>query len=84
LVVACSGLAREPFPFAVDAEQRVGEPDAVVGLDDDVVRRVQALALEAVGQHGDLAVLLGARDAPGDRVLAGDEPPCRSRVLPLA
>ena len=67
------GLRARAFPFAVDAEHRVGEPDAVVGLDDDVVRRVQPLALEAVGQHRDLAVLLGPRHAARDRMLAGDE-----------
>src|SRR3546814_1232204 len=36
--------------------------------------RVQALAVVAVGQHGDGAVPLGARDSPG-AVLAGDEAP---------
>ena len=68
------GLFLLAFPLAVDAEQRIGEPDRVVGLDHDVVRRVQPLALELVGQHRDLAVLLGAGDAAGDRMLAGDEP----------
>src|SRR5439155_12990505 len=67
------GLFLLAFPLAVDAEQRIGEPDRIVGLDHDVVRRVQPLALELVGQHRDLAVLLGAGDAAGDRVLAGDE-----------
>ena len=46
---------------------------AAVGCADDVVGRVEALAVEAVGQHGDAAVVLGARDA-ARQVLAGDQP----------
>ena len=43
-----------------------------VGLDADVVRRVEPLALELVHQHRDRAVVFGARDPPR-LVLAGDE-----------
>ena len=51
----------------------VGEVDRAVGLDDDVVRPVEAAALEAVGDHGEAAVEL----LPGDAaavVLAGEQP----------
>ena len=54
-----------------------------VGLDDDVVRTQQALALEAVGDDGDAAVRLGAGDA-ARQVLGRDDRPCRSRVSPFA
>ena len=50
--------------------------------DHDVVRAVESLALVAVGEHGDRAVVLGAGDAPV-AVLAGDQAALRSRVLPL-
>jgi hypothetical protein len=36
-----------------------------VGGDDNVVRRVQILAVVAVGDDGDRAVELGTRDPPG-------------------
>src|SRR6185503_8853466 len=45
-----------------------------VGLHDDVVGRVQRLALEAVEDDGDAAVVLGPGDAAGV-VLAGDQTP---------
>src|SRR5688572_21996620 len=68
-------LARrlEPFVVRIDAVGRIGEPDRVVGLHDDVVRAVEALTLEALGQYGDGAVVLGAHDAP-QAVLTRDEP----------
>ena len=56
----------------VDAVGRIGEPDRAVGSDDDVVRAVEALALEALGEDRDRAVVLGAGDAPV-AVLARDE-----------
>src|SRR3954451_2567720 len=56
----------------VDAVGRIGEPDPAVGSYDDVVRAVEALALEAVRDHADRAVVLGAGDAPV-AVLARDE-----------
>ena len=57
---------------AQNAEGRIAEPDRVVGFDHDVVRRVERLAVELVHQHGDRAVVFGARHAPAV-VLAGDE-----------
>ena len=56
-----------------DAVGRIGEPDRAVGLHHHVVRRVELLALVAVGDDRDRAVVLGARDAP-PAVLARDEP----------
>src|SRR5208282_5270364 len=49
----------------------IGEPDAAVGVDDGVVRCVERLAIEAIGQDGRLAVVLVADDA-AVAVLAGD------------
>src|SRR6266571_3813866 len=42
----------------------VGEVDRAVLFDDDVVRSVELLAFEAVGEHGALAVLLDPVDRP--------------------
>src|SRR5713226_3416648 len=67
------GRRRMSLVIAEDAEGRVGEPDRIVRLDDDVVGRVERLAVIAVAQDGDAAVILGAGDAPCV-VLAGDEP----------
>ena len=57
---------------AEDAVGRVREPDRAVGAAHDVVRRVEGLAVEPVGDHGDRAVVLGAGH-PARVVLAGDE-----------
>src|SRR6185369_2399003 len=57
---------------AVDAVRRVGEPDRSVGSHDDVVRTVQALAIESVGDDGDGSVVLCAAD-PAVAVLARHE-----------
>ena len=62
------------FVAAADAVRRVGEPDAAVGMDDDVVRRVQAPALETVRDDRHRAGVLVARHAPA-AVLAGDLAP---------
>ena len=52
----------------------IGEIDAAVGFDDDIVRPVQPAPLEAVGDNGDAAVeLLTCHTAAV--MLAGDEPP---------
>ena len=56
-----------------DAVRRIGEPDRAIRPDDDVVRAVQALAVIAVGDDRDAAVVLGADHAPA-AVLAADEP----------
>ncbi len=67
------GFGLVALVVAVDAVGRIGEPDRAIRLDHQVVRRVQLLALEAVGQHGDRAVMLGARHT-ASAMLAGDEP----------
>ena len=58
--------------IAVDAIGRIGEPDRAIRLHDEIIRGIQAFALEPVRQHGDRAVVLGAGDA-ARQVLAGDE-----------
>ena len=47
------------------AESGVGEIDVIVAAHHDVVRRVQALAFPAVGQHLDGALLVRAGHATG-------------------
>ncbi|KAG1448448.1 hypothetical protein G6F57_016843 [Rhizopus arrhizus] len=66
------GLGLVALPVAADAKRRVREPDGAVALADDVVRRIQALAVVAVSQHGDGAVVFGARDA-ARQVFAGQQ-----------
>ena len=68
-------LGSRPVALVVaeDAVGRVGEPDRAVGPAHDVVRRVQGLAVEPVGDDGDRPVVLGAGHPPRV-VLAGDEP----------
>ncbi|KPW88171.1 hypothetical protein ALO79_200278 [Pseudomonas syringae pv. castaneae] len=58
------GCALAPHVVTDQAERRVGEPDAVVGLHHDVIGRVQRLARKAFSQHRGAAVVLGAGDAP--------------------
>lgn len=74
------GLGRGDFvAFVVVAglEGRVAEPDRAVAFADDVVGGVEGFAVEAVGQHGDGAVVFRAGDAPAfagrGRTLADDE-----------
>jgi hypothetical protein len=50
-----------------------GGPDRIVGLDRDVIGRIEALILEAVHQHRDAAVVFRACNSAG-LVLAGDQP----------
>src|SRR5437868_3066118 len=59
-----------PLPAAV---ARVGEVNAAARIDGQVVGRVVAPALVAVGQHSQGAVRLGAGDAAAVR-LAGQQP----------
>src|SRR4029453_5707831 len=57
-------------------EGRIAEPDRAIRLHDDVVRRVERLAfdaLEAVADDGDRPVMLGAGHPP-HAVLAGHQP----------
>lgn len=66
------------FVVVAGLEGRVGEPDRSVTFADDVIGRVEGLAVEAVGQHGDRAIGFGAGDAPafagGGRAFADDQP----------
>ena len=71
-VVAVLLLGLVALVVGKDAVGRIGEPDRAVGLHHHVVRRVELLALVAVGDHRGRAVMLGARHAP-PAVLAGDE-----------
>ena len=57
---------------------RIGEPDRIVGFYNRAVRRIELFALVIVGQHGNLAAVLGTGDA-ARRVFAADQPP-----LPIA
>jgi CHAT domain len=61
-----------------DAVNGIGEPDRIIGLDHDIIGRIEALAVEPIGQHGDGSVIFGARDAAAG-VLASDKP-----ALPIA
>ena len=45
-----------PLVFKERAVAGIGEPDAAVGMDHDVVRRIERLAGEFVSEHGDRAV----------------------------
>src|SRR5262249_33617746 len=74
-VDALNGLALlvEDLHAGAVAVARVGEVDPALGVEREVVRRVVALALVAVGEDGDLAVGLGAGDAAEVR-LAGEQP----------
>ncbi len=58
-----------------DAVRRIGEPDRAVGRDDDVVRRVEPLALVPVDDRRPRPVALVARDAA--RCRARRRGPCR-------
>ena len=50
------------FVFRLDPVGRIGEPDAAVAFDDDVVGRVQLLAGKAVCKNFDGSVSFRARD----------------------
>jgi hypothetical protein len=62
---------------------RVGEPDAAVGVRDSIVRRIEALAVEGVGDHRDRAVVLIADDA-SRQMLAGDLPALEIKSVAVA
>src|SRR5262245_47403721 len=57
---------------------RISEPDATGGMDDHVVWGIERFALIIIRQHGDAAIILGARH-PARAMLARDEAP-----LPVA
>ncbi len=58
------GLNLVPLVIVASLEGRIAEPDGPIALDHHVVRRVEALALIVVGQHGDRTVVLGTGHAP--------------------
>jgi hypothetical protein len=60
------------FVVAKDAVAWIGEPHRTVGVHREIVGRIEGLALEAVGHHGDGSVVLGTSDTAGI-VLASDE-----------
>src|ERR1700674_3257828 len=73
-VAAADLLGRAvPLIVGVNAVGGVGEPDRVIRFHDEVVRRVEALAVPFVREDGDPAVDLGAGHA-ARQMLAGDEP----------
>ncbi|GJE46312.1 hypothetical protein AEGHOMDF_5515 [Methylobacterium soli] len=72
------GFLLATLVIRLDAVGRIREPDRAVGLADEVVGRVQALAAIAVGQDCDASIELGPGDAAAP-MRAGDQPP-----LPVA
>src|SRR2546422_9856 len=68
-----SGKGQIPLLGSQGAGPRVGEVDAAVGFDHDVVGTVEPPTLEAVRDHGEAAVELLPRDAPAV-MLAGNQP----------
>src|SRR3982074_421750 len=58
--------------IAADAVGWVAEPDRIIGRDDQVVRRVQLLAIVLVGDDGDRAVEFGPGD-PSAAVFASEQ-----------
>src|SRR5256712_11427966 len=72
---ACGQLERRLVSFvgAQDPVTRVGEPDRAIGVDRGIVRRVELLAFEVIGQHGPGAVVLAAAHTARD-VLHRDQP----------
>jgi hypothetical protein len=73
-------LGRVTLVVALDAVRRVAEPHRAVRGHDDVVGAVEALAVVAVGDDGDRAVVLGALDAPGALRAAHEAPLAIDRV----
>ena len=55
-------LVRMAFRQVV-AKRWIGEPDAAIGMRDEIVRRVQRLAVEAIGNHCHRPVVLPAHQA---------------------
>src|SRR5262249_15893558 len=53
---------------------RIGEPDAALAIDAEIVGRRQSFAVMAIGEHSDRAVLLVAMDRAGAVLAAaGDQ-----------
>src|SRR5262245_28026359 len=73
IVLFLLGRGFDTFVEAADTVDRIGEPDGAVGSDDDVIWRIQLLAIIAVGDDRDRAVELSTGDPPA-AMLASDEP----------
>ena len=78
-------LERSLVPFVIrhNAVAGVAEPDGPVGMNHHVIRGVQLLALKAIHQHGDGAIMFGARH-PARVMLARDQPPLTVAAVPIA
>src|SRR6266487_1165639 len=61
------------FVIGHDAVAGISEPDGAVGMHREIVGSVELFALKSVYQHGDGAVVFGARHA-ARVVLAGEQP----------
>ena len=59
--------------IGINAIGRVGEPNRAVGFHHDIIGRVEAFALIAVGQNGDRPVMFGACDPP-PQMFGADQP----------
>ena len=77
-----AGEGQVPLLGRGGAGPRVGEVDAAVGLDHDVIGPVELPPLKAVGDHRDAAVEFLPRDPPGV-VLAGDQPALKVAGQPV-
>ena len=66
------GLRLDAFMIAADAVDRIAEPDRTIGSDNQVVRRVELLAVVLVGDDGDRAVEFGSGD-PSATVFASEQ-----------
>ena len=75
---------RRPLALIIagDAERRVGKPDRAVGLHHKIVRRVEALAVVALSEDGDRAIVLRPGD-PATPVFGGDEPTLAVARIPV-
>ena len=65
------------------AVARVGEVDAALRVDGQVVGLVVPLAVEVVGQHGELAVAVDAADTAAHSGSQQTSRPLRSKSRPL-
>src|SRR5215468_1790378 len=71
------------FVIGHDAVARICEPDGAIGMDHEVVRSVELLALKAIDENGDGAVVFGARDATGI-VLASEKSSLAVAIVAIA
>ena len=61
----------------------IGKPDRAVRMNGQIIRSIQRLALKAIHEHGDRAVMLGA-GKPARIVLAGKQPSLPVSAIPVA